>query len=179
MFYVLFILSFDSFYSQINKVFYLKIVRYNFFFINSLFIYYLFTILLFCTFLSIEGAKERLIYLYKETKNINLLSKNNYVLTNSRSNFFFNNSINYNNSKYFNNLLINNYENYSIKYGFFFIGSDINQSSNILDSFDKNCFKTKQIIMSEVKKRNFLSRHEKEYYIFVEFNKNASACIIQ
>ncbi len=179
MFYVLFILSFDTFYSQTYKDFYLKIVRYNFFFINSFFIYYLFTILFFCIFFSIEGAKERLIYLYKETKNINLLSQNYYVLTNSRSNFFLNNSISYSNSKYFNNLLINNYENYNIKYGFFFIGTQINQISDILDSFDKKCFDTKKIITSEVKKRNFLSRQEKEYYIFVEFKKNASTCIIQ
>ena len=65
------------------------------------------------------------------------------------------------------------------KYGFFFIGTQINQISDILDSFDKKCFDTKQIITSEVKKRNFLSRQEKEYYIFVEFKKNASTCIIQ
>jgi len=179
MFYVLFILGFDSFYSQTYKNFYLKIIRYNFLFINFFFFYYLFIILFFYGFLNIEGAKENLIYLYKETKNINLLTKNNYVLTNSRSNFFLNNSIGYNNSKYFNNLLINNYKNYNIKYGFFFIGTEINQSSNILDSFDKKCVESIQIITSKVKKRNFLSSQEKEYYIFVEFKKNASTCIIQ
>jgi signal transduction histidine kinase len=179
MFYVLFILSFDTFYSQTHKDFFVKIVRYNFFFINSFFIYYLIAVLFFFIFLSIEGAKERLIYLYKETKNINLLSQNYYVLTNSRSNFFLNNSIGYNNSKYFNNLLINNHENYNIKYGLFFIGHEINKTNYILASFDKKCFETKQIIESEIKKRNFLSRRVKEYYILVEFKKNPSTCIIQ
>jgi hypothetical protein len=179
IFFVLYILSFDKFYSNKYKNFYLKILKYAFNFIIFFFTLYFLAVSYIFIVSGKEVMKGRFIYLYEESKKINSLSKNSYVLTNSRSNFYLNNSIGYNNSKYFNSLLINSYKKFNIKHGFFFIGNKIDKPYVILNSFDKNCYEIKQLIESVVKKRNLFSRTDREYYILVEFKKDVHSCLVQ
>ena len=128
-----------------------------------------------------EEAKNKFIYLYKDIKEIEQVSKDSLILSNTRVKFHSKNLVGYKYKNYSNKVLVNNYD--EIKFGFFSIGSDKSytnkflKNETILSDFKTDCYMILKVFRSKVAKRNFFSSKEYESFVFIKFIKPYRECI--
>lgn len=128
-----------------------------------------------------EDTKNKTLYLYKDIKNIENISKGKLILTNTRSNFFSQNLIQYKYPKYSKNLILNNNKIHDIEYGFFSIGGKFTnkkelKNKSILANFYIDCYDIISFSNNLVAKRNLFSRKDYEQFVLIKFNKNIKNC---
>ena len=132
--------------------------------------------------LNIVVSKQKYVYLYKEIFEIKKVSKESFVLTNTRGNFFYDNLIQYKYKKLSKKYLEKNKNVEKIKYGFFSTGTDkISDtelfSKSILTNFQPDCIEILYNSLNLVAKRNIFSRKDYENFIFVKFKKPILKCL--
>lgn len=129
-----------------------------------------------------EKALINHVYLYKEFKDIKNISKNSYILTNTRGNYFYKNLVQYKYPNYSKQYLTKNRYEKKIKYGFFSTGtSKIDDSklftNTLLNDFKPDCIQVISNNYNLVAKRNTFSRKDYENFVFVKFKKPILDCI--
>ena len=129
-----------------------------------------------------ESALIKHVYLYKEFKDVKNISKNSYILTNTRGNYFYKNLIQYKYPNFTKKYLTKDRYAKKIEYGFFSTGTNKIDESKLLTNTLLNDFKPDciQVIFNEynlVAKRNTFSRKDYEHFVFVKFKKPILDCI--
>ena len=144
--------------------------------------YYLGNVVKDIIFLSFDKTLKKYVYLYKEIKEIEGVSGENFTLTNTRANYFYKNLVQYKYKEYSKKNLIDNKYLNNIKFGFFSTGiSKINNdeiySKTILKNFKEDCIEIIYNNLNLVAKRNFLSKKDYENFVFVRFKKPVKDCL--
>ena len=149
--------------------------------IGCFYVYFLGFVILNSIHNNFEDTKNKTLYLYKDIKNIENISKGKLILTNTRSNFFSQNLIQYKYPKYSKNLILNNDKIHEIEYGFFSIGGKFTnkkelKNKSILANFYIDCYDIISFSNNLVAKRNLFSRKDYEQFVLIKFNKNIKNC---
>ena len=132
---------------------------------------------------SFEDTKNKLLYLYKEINHLENLSNGKLILTNTRTNYFSNNLVQYKYPNYSKKYMKNYVNLENIKYGFFSIGGTYKneqelKEKSILKNFEIDCYDILNFSKKLVAKRNFLSRKDYEQFVLIKFNRNINNCLI-
>jgi len=149
--------------------------------VGCFYLYFLGFVILNSIHNNFEDTKNKTLYLYKDIKNIENISKGKLILTNTRSNFFSQNLIQYKYPKYSKNLILNNDKIHDIEYGFFSIGGKFTnkkelKNKSILVNFYIDCYDIISFSNNLVAKRNLFSRKDYEQFVLIKFNKNIKNC---
>lgn len=147
----------------------------------SLFIFFFLKVSIITYNKNFEEAKNQHIYLYEYIKEIEQVSKDSKVLSNTRGKFHSKNFVGYKYKDFSNNNLFNIYD--EIKFGFFSLGgnkpytSEFLQNKTILSDFKTDCYMILKIFNSKVAKRNLFSNNDYESFVFIKFIKPYRECI--
>ena len=129
-----------------------------------------------------DDTLKKRVYLYKEYLEIKNKSQTDYILTNTRGNYFSKNIIQFKYPNYSKELLKNHKNLDNIKYGFFSTGTNRIDNKDIfkkttLSSFDPTCVELIYNKLNIVAKRNIFSRKDYENFILVKFVKPLNKCM--
>lgn len=132
---------------------------------------------------SFENTKEKLIYLYTEINEIQKITKDELVLTNTRSKYFSDKLVKFKYPKLFENELNKNEKLNLIKYGFFSVGVNYSDTEDlkkysVLRHFKDDCYNVIDFSRNLVAKRNLFSYKNYENFKLLKFNKEIKHCLI-